>query len=169
MREVAVILALILGLTLAVCETSFGVRDPIGRAPRTSRKIVGRYPPERVTKLAPQLAPRRQSPVTPEFSQGMVMATWSSWYGPGFHGQKTASGEVFNMYDISTAHPSLPLGTILRIRNPANGRVIKAEVTDRGPYFEDRGLDLSYQAAVELRFVEEGVVWLEYEIIEPTE
>lgn len=90
----------------------------------------------------------------------------SSWYGPYFHGRTTASGEEFNMSAVSAAHKDWPIGTKLRVTNPENGLSIVVVINDRGPYFEDRGLDLSYEAARQLGFVSEGVVWLEYEIFE---
>jgi rare lipoprotein A len=68
-----------------------------------------------------------------------------------------ANGQPFNMYADTVAHPSLPLGTRLRLTNPANGRSVEVKVTDRGPYIRGRGLDLSYAVAQKLGVVQSGV------------
>lgn len=88
----------------------------------------------------------------------------ASWYGPGFHGRPTASGAIFDMFRVSAAHKTLPLGTRLRVTNPGNGRVIRVIVTDRGPYIPGRDLDLSYEAAKRLGFAREGLALLVVEI-----
>lgn len=80
----------------------------------------------------------------------------ASWYGRKFHGLPTASGEIFDMYALSAAHPTMPLPSYALVRNPANGRQIVVRVNDRGPFKAGRVLDLSYAAAVKLG-VERGV------------
>jgi len=80
----------------------------------------------------------------------------ASWYGKPFHGRKTANGERYNMYKISAAHKKLPLGTVLRVKNLDNGKIIYVRVNDRGPYVKGRVLDLSYAAAKELDFINNG-------------
>lgn len=72
---------------------------------------------------------------------------FASWYGEPFHGRRTASGERYDMHSYTAAHRSLPFGTILRVENTKNGRVILVEVTDRGPFIKKRVVDLSYRAA----------------------
>jgi rare lipoprotein A (peptidoglycan hydrolase) len=72
---------------------------------------------------------------------------FASWYGEPFHGRRTASGERYDMHAYTAAHRSLPFGTILRVENTKNGRVILVEVTDRGPFIKKRVVDLSYRAA----------------------
>ena len=71
----------------------------------------------------------------------------ASWYGPGFHGRKTASGERFNQYALTAAHKTLPFGTRLRVTNMKNGSSVIVTVNDRGPYVKSRVLDLSKGAA----------------------
>ncbi len=71
----------------------------------------------------------------------------ASWYGPYFHGRQTATGEIFNQYDLTAAHKTLPFGTYLKVRNQLNGKSVVVRVNDRGPYIGDRSLDLSYAAA----------------------
>ena len=71
----------------------------------------------------------------------------ASWYGPGFHGKKTASGERFNQHALTAAHRSLPLGTRARVTNLRNGKAILVKINDRGPYHGGRVIDLSRAAA----------------------
>jgi rare lipoprotein A len=81
----------------------------------------------------------------------------ASWYGPGFHGRRTASGERFDQNDLTAAHRKLPLGTEVRVTNLENGRSITVEINDRGPYVKGRVIDLSKAAARRLGMVEDGV------------
>ncbi len=81
----------------------------------------------------------------------------ASWYGPGFHGRTTASGERFDQNDLTAAHRKLPLGSEVRVTNLENGRTITVEINDRGPYAKGRVLDLSKAAARKLGMVEDGV------------
>ena len=74
----------------------------------------------------------------------------ASWYGRKFHGRRTASGEVYDMYAMTAAHPTLPIPSYARIRNPANGREVLVRVNDRGPFVAGRIVDLSYAAALKL-------------------
>ncbi|MDM0014114.1 septal ring lytic transglycosylase RlpA family protein [Variovorax sp. J22P168] len=74
----------------------------------------------------------------------------ASWYGTKFHGQPTASGEPYDMYAMTAAHKTLPLPSYVRVRNPANGREAIVRVNDRGPFHDDRVIDLSYTAALKL-------------------
>jgi rare lipoprotein A len=74
----------------------------------------------------------------------------ASWYGRKFHGRPTASGEVYNMYAMTAAHPTLPIPSYARVRNPANGREIVVRINDRGPFHKGRIIDLSYTAALKL-------------------
>lgn len=74
----------------------------------------------------------------------------ASWYGKKFHGRRTASGEVYNMYAMTAAHPTLPIPSYVRVRNPANKREIVVRINDRGPFHPGRIIDLSYAAAFKL-------------------
>lgn len=81
----------------------------------------------------------------------------ASWYGPGFHGRETASGETFDQRKMTAAHPTLPLGTEAEVTNLENKKKVEVEITDRGPYVNDRVIDLSKAAAKKLDMKEEGV------------
>lgn len=93
----------------------------------------------------------------------------ASWYGRRYHGQKTASGERYDMYAMTAAHPVLPIPSYARVTNPANGRSVVVRVNDRGPFHGDRIMDLSYAAAWKLGFVEQGTALVEVEAIAPGE
>ena len=90
-------------------------------------------------------------PITPEVEAGMA-----SWYGERFQGRRTASGEAFNMNDLTAAHPSLPFGTRVRVRNLDNGREVVVRINDRGPFARGRIIDLSRAAALTLGFLQAG-------------
>jgi rare lipoprotein A len=90
----------------------------------------------------------------------------SSYYGKKFHGRKTANGEIFNMYKLTAAHRVLPLGTVAKVTNLANGRWVVVKVNDRGPFIEGRILDLSFAAALEIEMVESGTAKVMIEIVE---
>lgn len=81
----------------------------------------------------------------------------ASWYGSWHHGRLTASGEPFDMDDLTAAHPSLPLGACVEVTHLANGRRVFVRVNDRGPYVPGRSIDLSYRAAQTLSMVDDGV------------
>ena len=92
---------------------------------------------------------------------------YASWYGPGFHGKKTANGEIFNQNLISAAHRTLPLPSIVKVTNLENGKVLPfVRVNDRGPFAKNRIIDLSKEAAKELGFVNRGVAKVRVEILE---
>jgi rare lipoprotein A len=80
----------------------------------------------------------------------------ASWYGPGFHGKRTASGERFDMNALTAAHRTLPFGTRVRVRNDQNGREVVVRINDRGPQVSDRIIDLSKAAAAALDLLQAG-------------
>jgi len=89
-------------------------------------------------------------------SYGFEEVGIASWYGPKFHGKKTASGEIYNMYEMTAAHKSLPLGTYVKVINLENGKSVVVKVNDRGPFVPGRIIDLSYAAAKKLGVVAKG-------------
>jgi rare lipoprotein A len=110
-----------------------------------------------VTLLAaPSVADRSDRVVYREIGE-------ASWYGPGFHGQRTASGEVFDQNALTAAHPELPLGSEVDVTNLENGRTITVAINDRGPYVDGRKLDLSRAAAKRLDMLESGIALVRIE------
>lgn len=91
----------------------------------------------------------------------------ASWYGSKFHGRTTSSGEVYDMYQLTAAHRSLPIPTYVRVTNLDNGRRTIVRVNDRGPFHPDRIIDLSYAAAVKLGFQDKGVANVRVESVSP--
>jgi len=89
----------------------------------------------------------------------------ASWYGEKFHGHKTSNGEIFDMYEVSAAHKSLPIPSFLKVTNLDNNRSIVVRVNDRGPFHGDRIIDLSYAAAVKLGYADRGTARVELEAI----
>jgi rare lipoprotein A len=96
-------------------------------------------------------------------TQKKVIRGRASWYGPGFHGKKTASGEIFDQGRLTAAHKTLPLGTKAKVTNLENGNSVEVEINDRGPYVGDRVIDLSRAAANALGFVESGLTLVRIE------
>ena len=89
----------------------------------------------------------------------------ASWYGPGFHGKKTANGEIYDQTKFTAAHKTLPLGTKARVTNLDNGSAVEVEINDRGPFVEGRIIDLSRAAARALGFIESGTAPVHVELI----
>lgn len=85
----------------------------------------------------------------------------ASWYGPGLHGLRTASGERFDMHDLTAAHRTLPLGSYARVKNLDNGRTVVVRINDRGPHARRRTIDLSYAAAREIKMIAAGTAPVE--------
>lgn len=91
----------------------------------------------------------------------------ASWYGRRFHGQRTASGEVYDMYAMTAAHPTAPIPSYVRVKNLANGRSVVVRVNDRGPFHPGRVIDLSYVAAFKLGLLQPGSAQVEVESVLP--
>jgi rare lipoprotein A len=96
---------------------------------------------------------------------GMKERGIASWYGDDFDGWVTASGDLYDIYGLTAAHRTLPLGTMLRVTNVVNGRQVTIRVNDRGPYVNGRILDLSYAAAQELDMVRDGISAVYLEVV----
>ncbi len=104
---------------------------------------------------------------TPETGSrpGFVEVGTASWYGPGFHGNRTSSGEIYDQYDLTAAHQTLPLGTRVAVTNLSNGREVDVRINDRGPFVKGRSLDLSYAAARSLGAIGPGTIPVRIEVL----
>jgi rare lipoprotein A len=111
-------------------------------------------PPEKETKIE-----KRE---TREVQQGIA-----SWYGKDFHGKQTSSGEVYDMYQLTCAHQTLPLGTMVMVTNLENGKSVELKVNDRGPFVKGRIIDVSYAAAKMLDMSEKGTAMVKVEVFGP--
>ncbi|MBM4221132.1 MAG: septal ring lytic transglycosylase RlpA family protein [Gammaproteobacteria bacterium] len=98
-------------------------------------------------------------------SEGYRQTGIASWYGKDFHGKRTSSGTIYNMYEFTAAHKTLPLPSLVRVTNTANGRSVVVTVDDRGPFVKGRLIDLSYAAARELDIVRAGTAEVEVEAL----
>lgn len=100
------------------------------------------------------------SPMPPSGGK-LIQTGMASWYGPKFHGRRTANGERYDMHALTAAHPTLPFGTRLAVRNPRTGQEVLVRVNDRGPYKGHRILDLSFAAANAIGMVRAGTAVVE--------
>ncbi len=91
----------------------------------------------------------------------------ASWYGGEFHGRPTSSGEIYDMYQLTCAHNTLPLGTTVMVTNLENGKSVELRVNDRGPFVKERIIDLSYAAAQIIGIYEKGTALVKVEVIGP--
>ncbi len=101
-----------------------------------------------------------------DFPSLQTLTGTASWYGPKFHGNKTANGEIYNMNKISAAHKEYPFGTWIRVTNSKNNRILIVRINDRGPFIKGRVLDLSRKAAEELDFLVDGLAKVKIEVLQ---
>jgi len=99
-------------------------------------------------------------------ANGYVERGIASWYGPGFHAERTSSGEPYDMYAMTAAHKTLPIPTYARITNLKNGRSVVVRINDRGPFVEGRIVDLSYTAAWKLDITRTGTAQVELQVLQ---
>jgi len=114
------------------------------------------------------VGPISGSHLTTHHKQPYQLGT-ASWYGENFEGRTTASGEPYKMHDLTAAHPTLPLGSWVRVTNLRNGRVVYVRINDRGPIVPGRIIDLSYGAAEVLHFQNKGLQRVRLDLASPRE
>lgn len=107
----------------------------------------------------------KRAPETDEPPRSSAVEGFASYYAHEFHGRKTANGEIYDMYAMTAAHRTLPFGTRIRVRNTDNGRSVVVRINDRGPFKDDRIIDVSLAAAKELQMIGPGTVWVRLEIL----
>jgi len=149
----------------ASAEATQGVERVATAAISTERILVPFEPP-----LVPPPSPVdtlavEEAPPEPEFSIASIQSGIASWYGPGLHGNRSASGEVFNQNALTAAHRSLPFGTRVRVVNENNGRSVVVRINDRGPFTGNRVIDLSRAAAAEVGMIGSGTARVRLEIL----
>ena len=145
-RPITLLTLALIGVVLAACS---------GRPPSAPNDLASATP-HGTYKLG---SPYRINGVWyyPEFDPAYDTVGIASWYGRDFHGRPTANGEVFDMGLISAAHPTLPMPSLVEVTNLENGRSVNLRVNDRGPFHDNREIDLSKAAARELGFENEGL------------
>jgi rare lipoprotein A len=116
---------------------------------------------------SPPVIPLPQPAPLPPISTttGMVHTGIASWYGPGFHGKRTSNGEVYNQYDMTAAHPTLPLGSRVMVTNVKTNQAVEVRINDRGPFVGGRAIDLSYAAARTIGVYEPGTAAVQIEVL----
>lgn len=164
MRQLLGILATLAVLGLAACGGGGAVRPP----PRDMTPMPGEEPRSKYGNPPSYEVNGETYHVLPT-ARGYQERGRASWYGEDFHGKRTSSGEPYNMHAMTAAHRTLPLPTYVRVANVENGREIIVRVNDRGPFVEDRVIDLSYAAATELGLIRNGTGEVEVTAIDPIE
>jgi rare lipoprotein A len=158
-------------LLLTACGGGSGVRGQDG--------IHSRMDVSHIPDAKPRREPRSKYGNPPSYvvhgkryyvmdsSGGYVKKGIASWYGKKFHGRRTSSGETYDMYRMTAAHKSLPLPTYARVTNLKNGRSVVVKINDRGPFHDNRLIDLSYAAAEKLDIVSKGTGFVEVRALDP--
>ena len=125
-------------------------------------------PPEKKEEVKKEIGEEKPAPEKIEKRESKeVQYGIASWYGNDFHGRPTSSGEIYDMYQLTCAHNTLPLGTTVMVTNLENGRSLELKVNDRGPFVKERIIDLSYAAAQILGIWEKGTAFVKVEAIGP--
>ena len=177
MRDFRVVLV-VAGIFLASCS---------GNKPEKSRGgyYGGDSPPSEtrdynsIPDAVPRIEPRSKTGNSPyealgkkyvplKSSKGFVQAGAASWYGKKFHGRRTSSGEIYDMWAMTAAHPVLPLPTYVRVTSLDSGKQIVVKVNDRGPFLHSRIIDLSYAAAHKLGIADKGTGKVKIEALDPS-
>lgn len=122
------------------------------------------YPKPKTHSKAYQVYGKTYKPL-PQVSSAYVEEGIASWYGPDFHGRRTANGEVYNMYAYTAAHKILPFNTKVKVTNLDNGKQVIVRINDRGPFVKGRIIDLSYQAAKSLGMIGPGTARVRIETL----
>jgi len=156
---------LVAAFSLSACASP--AADTSAQATTTAQPdvVVKTEPLHKTANLSYKVAGKRYQPTKKieQFSQ----TGKASWYGPGFHGKKTSSGERFDMNTLSAAHRTLPIPSYARVTNLSNGKSVVVRINDRGPFHGNRVMDLSKAAAKELGFIHTGTANVKVEQILP--
>jgi rare lipoprotein A len=124
-------------------------------------QALSKTPSKTAKSIKPKVKAKASKLVQKPYQVGVA-----SWYGKQFHGRATASGEDFDMFELTAAHRELPLGTYVKVTNLRNGKSVVVRVNDRGPYVEGRIMDLSYSAARMLSF-RSGIERVRLDVVKP--
>lgn len=177
------------GDATAVAVPATPVSAPASKRPASPAKFGGGYKddgpgdgpsvdPESIPDAVPRVEPLHRFANNPYIALGREYVPQralkpykgrgiGSWYGRRYHGQKTSSGEVYDMYAMTAAHPILPIPSYARVTNPANGRSVVVRINDRGPFHAGREIDLSWTAAYKLGYVDGGSALVDVESVLP--
>ena len=156
---------LVAAFSLSACASPAADTSVQAAATAQPDVVVKTEPLHKTAHLSYKVAGKRYQPTKKieSFSQ----TGKASWYGPGFHGKKTSSGERFDMNTLSAAHRTLPIPSYARVTNLSNGKSVVVRINDRGPFHGNRVMDLSKAAAKELGFIHTGTANVKVEQILP--
>lgn len=174
-NSVWVILLSLLMMVLSGCSSKPKSRYSIEHDHGPSSVKDMSHVPDAVPKLEPRSRGGNKSPYRVLGKTYYILGTskgyrergGASWYGKKFHGHKTSNGEIYDMYQMTAAHKSLPIPTYVKVTNLDNGRQVIVRVNDRGPFHQGRIIDLSYAAAFKLGMLSKGTARVEVEAINP--
>ena len=155
---VAALTVLLLGLSACVSDEAAAPKTS-AQAPTPSGPKVGDYKVGKPYQIAGVW-------YYPKVDYDYRVTGIASWYGPGFQGRRTANGEIYDQNQLTAAHPTLPMPSVVRVTNLDNGRAIKVRINDRGPFKNGRIIDLSRRGAQLLGFERKGTARVRVEIDE---
>lgn len=147
----------------AIFVTGCGGRQPVAAAPPPTTTIPEPAPPSETAERPP--APSPAGTPKPHEGGAVYEEGKASWYGAPFHGRQASNGETYDMYKLTAAHRTLPFNTMVRVTNMTNGKSTTVRITDRGPFVDNRIIDLSYAAAKQIESIGPGVVTVQLEIL----
>jgi rare lipoprotein A len=174
--------AVLLGSLASGCSIRGAAPGPAPATPTVTRDTAVPPPPRDLASIpdaVPRAEPRSRYGNPPSYevfgrryfllptAVGHVERGMASWYGPGFHNERTSSGEPYDMYAMTAAHKTLPIPAYAEVTNLRNGRRVVVRINDRGPFVGDRIIDLSYTAAWKLDMLREGTAPVEVRVITP--
>lgn len=152
-----------IGLTSALSAKEV---TPLSNSPVADAPTISPSQELRIKDSSSPVALPKKASYSPNKEQTRAFQTGvASYYGPGFHGRRTANGEKFNMNDMTAAHRTLPFGTKLKVTNVNNGQSAIVRVNDRGPYHGGRVIDLSVAAAKQIGSVSSGTAQVKIEVV----
>ncbi len=137
-------------------------------APPIQQKVPAGTPPAESNKNASEI-PLESVEIAPDAKPLLVETGIASWYGAPYHNRRGSNGKIYDMHAMTAAHRTLPLGSIVRVTNPENGKSAIVRITDRGPFIEGRILDLSRAAADQIGVVQKGTAMVRIEVLKTPE
>lgn len=148
-------------------DTTNNLAEDALQATNRMRRLMGNAPPltEIPGRPTPQSQPGQVAFLNPEPTIKAILRGIASWYGPGFHGNRTANGERYNQNSLTAAHRSLPFGTKVRVTNLRNGLSVVVRINDRGPFIRGRIIDLSAAAARTIGLTSSGIARVTVEVL----
>jgi rare lipoprotein A len=149
---------------VAIFVTGCGGRQPVAAAPPVTNTTPEPAPPAEPGNRPAASSPAAAAP-KPHEGGNVYEEGKASWYGAPFHGRQASNGETYDMYKFTAAHRTLPFNTMVRVTNMTNGKSTTVRITDRGPFVDNRIIDLSYAAAKQIESIGPGVVTVQLEIL----